>query len=62
MELRLKVSDELHRKLKAMARANDINMTAQAKLYISQGLREDNPDIDNGQKAVIEKETDAINK
>ena len=41
MELRLKVSEALHRKLKAMARSNDINMTAQAKIYISMGLRGD---------------------
>ncbi len=62
MELRLKVSDELHRKLKVMAKANDINMTAQAKLYISQGLREDDLEIDNEQKAVIKKESETVNE
>ena len=41
MEIRVKVSDGLHVKLKNMADFHDIPITAQVKLYITDGLQQD---------------------
>ena len=41
MEVRLKIADSLHARLKAAANAKDISITAQTKLYIAEGLQKD---------------------
>ncbi len=48
--------------LEKLAEAETRSINEQVLHFVKMGLREDDPEIDNGQKAVIEKETDAINK
>ena len=41
MEVRIKISEEIHSRLSKIAKFHDITITAQTKIYITEGLEED---------------------
>ncbi len=41
MEIRIKVSDDLHFRLVSVAKSHEIPITSQVKLYITKGLQKD---------------------
>ncbi len=62
ISLTVRFPPDIHTVVEQIAKKETRSINEQILHFVKLCLKKDDPEIDNGQKDVIEKETDAINK